>query len=176
MSNPSEPSSTSSDSSGEHPANPDEALIASFYDAFAQRDAEGMVACYHRDVVFTDPGFGTLRGQSAGDMWRMLCRAGKDLKVVASDIQAAHGRGSAHWVADYTFSTGRKVHNIVDAEFDFAEGLIIRHTDTFDFDAWVAQAFGLPGRVIGYVPVVPELSMQRLARMQLKRFQAPQHK
>lgn len=158
------------------PANPDEALIERFYDAFAKRDAEAMVACYHRDIVFTDPGFGTLRGQDAGDMWRMLCRAGKDLKVAASDIHAAHGRGGAHWIADYTFSTGRKVHNVVDAHFDFAEGLIIRHTDDFNFDAWVAQAFGLPGKIAGYVPVVPELSMQRLARMQLKRFQAAQRK
>lgn len=154
--------------------NPDEQLIERFYEAFSKRDAEAMVACYHRDIVFTDPGFGTLRGDSAGDMWRMLCRAGKDLKVEASDIDAAHGRGHAHWVADYTFATGRKVHNVVDATFDFAEGLIIRHTDVFDFDAWAAQAFGLPGKVVGYVPVVPELSMQRLARLQLKRFQSSQ--
>ncbi len=157
-------------------ADPGEQLIKRFYDAFAQRDAEAMVACYHRDIVFTDPAFGTLRGEAAGDMWRMLCKTGKDLEVVASGIDAAHGRGHAHWVADYTFSTGRKVHNVVDANFDFAEGLIIRHTDDFDFDTWAAQAFGLPGKVVGYVPVVPELSMQRLARMQLKRFQQSRRK
>lgn len=152
--------------------NSEEQLIARFYEAFAERDAEAMAACYHRDVVFTDPAFGTLRGQTASDMWRMLCRAGKDLKVSATNIEAAHGHGQAHWEADYTFATGRKVHNVVDATFDFAEGLIIRHTDAFNFDAWAAQAFGLPGKVVGYVPVVPELSMQRLARLQLKRFQS----
>ena len=159
-----------------HSPNAQEKLIRRFYDAFAQRDAEAMIACYHCDIVFTDPAFGTLRGQAVGDMWRMLCKAGKDLKVQASDIQAEHGRGQAHWVADYTFSTGRKVHNVVDAHFDFAEGLIIRHTDDFNFDTWFAQAFGLPGKVAGYIPVLPEFSMQRLARMQLKRFEAARSK
>lgn len=154
----------------------EEQLIRTFYSAFAQRDAEAMAACYHRDIAFTDPAFGTLRGDSVGDMWRMLCRSGKDLEVTATGIDASDGRGHAHWIADYTFSTGRKVHNVVDASFDFAEGLIIRHIDRFNFDVWAAQAFGIPGKVVGYVPVVPELSMQRLARMQLKRFQQSHRK
>ena len=151
-------------------------LIATFYDAFSRRDAEAMVACYHPDVVFSDPAFGTLRGESAGDMWRMLCKSGKDLKVSASEIHADHGRGRAHWDAYYTFATGRKVHNVVDARFDFSQGLIVRHTDDFNFDRWAAQAFGLPGKILGYVPVVPEFSMQQLARLQLKRFQDSRRK
>ena len=153
-----------------------EKLISEFYQAFSRRDAEAMVACYHPDIVFHDPAFGTLRGESAGDMWRMLCRSGKDLVVSASDIHASDGRGRAHWEADYTFGTGRKVHNVVDSRFDFAEGLIIRHTDDFNFDKWSAQAFGLPGKIVGYVPVLPEFSMQRLAGLQLKRFQDSRRK
>lgn len=147
-------------------------LITKFYEAFALRDAETMASCYHPDVVFKDPGFGVLRGEQAGDMWRMLCKAGKDLKVYASNISVVNGRGAAHWEADYTFATKRKVHNIIDAEFDFADGLIIRHTDSFDFARWAGQAFGLPGAVIGRVPVVPQVVMQELARKQLARFQA----
>ena len=75
-----------------------------------------------------------------------------------------------------TFGTGRKVHNVVDSRFDFADGLIIRHTDDFNFDKWAAQAFGLPGKIVGYVPVLPEFSMQRLAGLQLKRFQDSRRK
>lgn len=152
--------------------NPEEQVVADFYQAFARRDAEAMVACYHEDVVFQDPAFGQLRGKDAGDMWRMLCKIGKDLVVTSSDISAQSGRASAHWEADYTFATGRKVHNVVDAEFDFADGLIIRHTDSFDFDRWAGQAFGLPGAIVGRVPMLPEFTMQQLGRLQLRRFQA----
>lgn len=72
-----------------------EVVITRFYDCFAQRDAEGMAACYADDVVFTDPAFGELRGERARDMWRMLCRTGKDLQVVASGISAEGDTGSA---------------------------------------------------------------------------------
>lgn len=152
--------------------NPDEQVIADFYQAFADRDAEGMVSCYHQDVVFQDPAFGQLRGKDAGDMWRMLCKLGKDLAVRSSDIHAKSGRGGAHWEADYTFATGRKVHNVVDAEFDFADGLIIRHTDSFDFARWAGQAFGPAGAIVGRVPILPEFTMQKLGRLQLRKFQA----
>ena len=38
--------------------------------------------------------------------------------------------GRAHWEADYTFSsTGRKVHNVIDATFEFEGGLIRAHRD-----------------------------------------------
>jgi hypothetical protein len=36
------------------------------------------------------------------------------------------------------------VLNIIDAEFEFnSEGLIIKHTDTFNFYAWAKQALGI---------------------------------
>ena len=130
----------------------------------------------HSALCAVNPVFTNLNGSEPGDMWRMLCRSGKDLVVSASDIHASDGRGRAHWEADYTFGTGRKVHNVVDSRFDFADGLIIRHTDDFNFDKWSAQAFGLPGKIVGYVPVLPEFSMQRLAGLQLKRFQDSRRK
>ncbi len=150
------------------------ALIATFYEAFALGDAEAMVACYHRDVVFTDPAFGQLRGDDARNMWRMLCRSSKDLTVAASDITAADGRGQAHWEADYTFSTGRKVHNVIDAEFDFAEGLIIRHTDSFDLVRWSGQAFGMAGGLVARVPVLPQAALQQLTQRQLASYSTKQ--
>lgn len=149
-------------------------LITDFYAAFSRRDAEAMVACYHDEVTFADPAFGQLRGRDAGDMWRMLCLLGKDLRVRASSVSAEHGRGQAHWEADYTFVTRRRIHNVVDAEFDFAEGLILRHTDNFDFGRWAGQAFGPPGAVIGRIPVLPAAVMQTVSRAQLRRFQVSQ--
>lgn len=147
-------------------------MIQRFYDCFAQRDAEGMAACYSDDVVFRDPAFGELHGERARDMWRMLCRNGKDLTVVASGISTTPQGGAAHWEADYTFSaTGRRVHNVVDAKFVLADGLITRHMDSFSFAVWSSQAFGPVGGMLGRTPVLP-FFLKRMANRQLDQFQA----
>ena len=148
----------------------DHDVITRFYEAFARRDGDAMASCYADDVTFRDPAFGQLHGERARDMWRMLCRAGKDLEVRASGIEASDDRGRAHWEADYTFSaTGRRVHNVVDARFVLRDGLIVEHIDTFDFGAWAGQAFGPAGSVLGRTPVLPFV-MRRLANRQLDGF------
>ena len=135
--------------------NAHEELINAFYSAFQKKDAEAMVACYHPDITFSDPVFQELKGVHAGNMWRMLSSRGSDLAVEYRDVRADDAKGSAHWEARYTFttgstgSTGRKVHNIIDAEFTFADGKIIRHTDRFSLSAWAGQALGLPGKLLG---------------------------
>ena len=126
--------------------------IETFYKAFTNLDANTMVSCYHDDIIFEDPAFGILKGERAKAMWQMLCQSqkGKDFKVVVSDIKGNAINGSAHWEAYYTFSkTGRKVHNKIDAEFVFKEGLIIKHTDKFNLHNWAKQAMGLKGLMVG---------------------------
>jgi ketosteroid isomerase-like protein len=126
-------------------------LIRSFYEAFGRRDHEAMAACYHPDVHFSDPVFPDLVGDEARAMWHMLCDQGQDLVVRASDITADGDTGSAHWEATYTFTpTGRKVHNRIDASFEFSDGLIIRHVDSFDLWKWLRMAVGWSGSVVGW--------------------------
>lgn len=130
------------------------ALLDRFYQALQQRDGDAMTACYHPDVHFTDPVF-DLRGERAGGMWRMLCRRGKDLTVEFRDIEADDKEGRAHWEARYTFSlTGRTVHNVIDAAFEFRDGKIVRHVDTFDFWRWSGMALGAKGKLLGWLPLV----------------------
>ena len=110
-------------------------LIKQFYESCAELDAEGMVECYHSEILFEDPAFGPLKGEKAKNMWRMLCASqkGKDFRVEFKDIEADEQNGSAHWEAYYTFSkTGRKVHNIINARFRLADGKIIEHVDHFE--------------------------------------------
>jgi ketosteroid isomerase-like protein len=134
---------------------PNEALIDRFYRAFQARDAATMGACYHAEVVFSDPVFPELRGGAAGAMWAMLCARAKDLDVVFGDVRADDVRGQAHWEARYTFSpTGRHVHNVIDATFDFRDGLIVRHVDRFGFWRWARQALGATGWLLGGTPIV----------------------
>jgi ketosteroid isomerase-like protein len=128
-------------------------VIERFYEAFTRRDAEEMVACYHADVRFSDPVFGTLDSARAKDMWRMLCARGKDLEISFSNVTADDERGAAHWEARYTFTgTGRLVHNVIEARFEFADGKIKQHHDTFDLWRWCGMALGPIGRVFGWLP------------------------
>ena len=126
--------------------------IQSFYQAFADHDAEKMVSFYSDDIEFTDPAFGTLKGERAKNMWRMLLESqkGKKFDVVFSDVKEDNTSGSAHWEAKYLFSqTGRSVHNKIDATFVIKDGKIVKHVDQFDTRKWASQAMGLKGWLLG---------------------------
>jgi ketosteroid isomerase-like protein len=127
------------------------ASIERFYAAFARRDAETMSACYAPGAHFVDPVF-DVSGAEIGAMWAMLCERGIDLRVEARDIVADGERGSAHWEAHYTFTqTGRPVHNVIDATFEFdGAGRIVRHQDTFDLWRWSRMALGARGTAFGW--------------------------
>ena len=128
-------------------------IIENFYRAFDNLDTESMIDCYHQDIKFEDPAFGVLKGEKAKNMWRMLCKSqkGKDFKVKASNIVYNNMKGTADWEAYYTFSkTGRKVHNVISAEFEFKDGKIINHFDQFDLYKWSKQALGLKGLLLGW--------------------------
>jgi ketosteroid isomerase-like protein len=149
-------------------------LISRFYAAFARQDGDTMAACYAPDVHFWDPVFTDLRGEEARAMWRMLTGRAKDLDVTLSEYEAVNERGSAHWLADYTFSTGRRVHNDVHAEFRFEHDLISEHRDSFSFYAWARQALGPVGLALGWTPILRG-KVQRQARAGLDEYlaQAP---
>lgn len=134
---------------------PNAQLITNFYTAFNNRDPKSMIACYHPQVVFTDPVFQTLQAKEAKTMWAMLLGRSQDIRVEFSNVQANDTTGSAHWDATYTFTTtGRKVINRIDAAFEFKDGLIYRHTDSFDLWKWASQALGPRGQLLGWAPPV----------------------
>ncbi len=135
-------------------AHPNAELIQRFYDAFGRHDGDAMAACYAPDARFSDPVFTDLRGEEPGAMWRMLCARAQDLTVQLPEHRADDTTGSAHWLADYTFRTGRRVHNDIHARFAFAGGLIAEHHDAFSFYAWARQALGPAGLVLGWTPIV----------------------
>ena len=153
-------------------AHPNAELIERFYAAFGRRDGEAMAACYTPDASFSDPVFTDLRGREPGAMWRMLTSRGTDLEIRLVEHDAGDDTGSAHWLADYTFTqTGRKVHNDVQAEFRFEDGLIADHRDRFDFYAWARQAMGPTGLLLGWTPVIKGATRKR-ARAGLDEFMA----
>ncbi len=151
---------------------PNAELINSFYQAFQRLDAEAMAACYSADVRFSDPVFVDLQGREAGDMWRMLCTRAVDFSLTFDGVEADDQLGSAHWTARYTFSqTGRTVVNSIRAEFVFAGGRIVEHHDHFNLWRWSAQALGLKGWLLGWLPAV-QGAIRAQARRGLAGFQA----
>ena len=130
-----------------------EETIERLYAAFAERDGAAMTACYAPGAHFRDPAFGDLEGDDIGAMWRMLTGRARDLEITLRDHEADEGAGTAHWIARYTFSTGRKVENDVHARFKFDhDGLITDHVDDFDFRRWASQALGPKGHLVALLP------------------------
>ena len=130
-------------------------LINRLYAALTASNGTAMGACYADDARFSDPVFRNLDASGVRTMWAMLCSQAADLTVEVSGVEADDTRGKARWVATYTFSkTGRKVRNVIDAEFEFRDGLIVRHTDRFDLWRWAGMALGLKGTLLGWTPLV----------------------
>lgn len=152
--------------------NTNEQIIEEFYAAFAAQNAETMASCYHPNIVFEDPAFGKLEGQDVSDMWHMLIeRAKGNLKVEFSNIKADARKGTAQWTAIYHFSkTNRKVVNKIAASFEFKDGLIIKHTDSFDFWNWAKQALGTTGVLLGWSSFLRK-KVQHQALESLRKYQ-----
>ena len=151
---------------------PNAILIQRFYEGFQEKNYRQMGECYHDSATFQDPVFTLKNGKEARAMWHFLCTNGKDLKVIFSDVQADDHQGSAHWEATYTFSgTGRKVHNVIDAKFEFKDGKIIVHKDSFKFYKWTRMALGTTGTLLGWTPLVKN-KVRGTAMGGLKKFMA----
>jgi limonene-1,2-epoxide hydrolase len=144
---------------------PNHAVVEAFYACFARRDFAGMAACYDPEVEFSDPVFTRLKGQEAKDMWEMLCKRGKDLEITFHVLRADASGAAVHWEARYTFSgSGRKVHNIIEAEFELRQGKIVRHRDRFDLWRWTRMALGAKGVLLGWLPAVQNAVRAQAAR------------
>lgn len=152
--------------------NDSERLIGRLYAALGRCDGEAMADCYTRGASFSDPVFPALAGAEVGDMWRMLCHRAGAMRVEVTNIVADDATGSADWQAWYEFAdTGRRVHNLIHAEYQFRDGRIFAHVDEFDLWRWSRQALGLPGLLLGWTPPLQRRVRQQAASS-LARFRA----
>ncbi|TDD75641.1 nuclear transport factor 2 family protein [Flavobacterium caseinilyticum] len=148
-----------------------EKILIKFYTAFSNADSATMCECYHSKIEFRDPVFGLLQKDDVCQMWKMLiARSRENIKVEFSDVKADEYIGSAHWMATYNFSkTNRKVVNVIQAQFQFKDGLIIKHTDDFDIWKWSKQAFGFTGYILGWTGFFQK-KLQQKALLSLKEY------
>ncbi len=149
--------------------NPNSQLLHRFYTAFQQLDWRTMADCYHPDARFSDPAF-TLAGTEIGMMWRMLCERAQNFELEFQLGDADEQHGTVSWQATYLFSTtGRKVENRIEASITFKDGLIYEHRDRFNFWRWSRQALGVPGLLLGWMPLMRHKVSQQ-AHSQLNKF------
>lgn len=147
-----------------------EQQLTDFYTAFSKKDYKTMQQCYADNAVFNDPVFKNLTADEVRAMWEMFCLRGKDLQITFSDVQADDHKGTATWVAHYTFSaTRRKVKNTITANVVFENGKIVRHTDNFSFYTWARQAFGVTGILLGWTNFFKN-KVQNAAKQSLMRY------
>jgi len=145
--------------------------IEALYAALDRGDGEAMAALYAPQATFSDPVFVGLSDGEPGDMWRMLTSRAQDMSVELVGRDAEDDRGTAHWVARYTFGqTGRPVVNDVRSLFRFdGTGRIVDQQDDFDFWRWARQALGRSGLLLGWTPVLQHQVRDR-ARAGLEAF------
>ena len=147
-----------------------EELIKTFYNAFSKHDFRAMQKCYHDEVEFFDPVFQNLNNKKVKAMWHMLCENGKDLQIDFGNIGIFDSSAKVTWNAVYTFSkSGKIVHNKIEANFHFKDGLIIQHTDEFDLWHWARMALGLPGILLGWSGLMQN-KIRHMAGKQLEHF------
>lgn len=147
------------------------ATLEKFYKAFQNHDAAKMAECYHEDVIFNDPVFKNLNHKEVTSMWEMLIKRSKgNLEIDFHSVMGDEELAQCIWEADYEFSkTGNPVHNIIHASMEFKDGLIIKHTDEFDFWRWSKMALGLTGILLGWSPMIRK-KVQKVARMSLDKY------
>ncbi|MFV5692120.1 nuclear transport factor 2 family protein [Flavobacterium sp. LT1R49] len=155
---------------------PNEKTLIKFYTAFNNGDVSTMCECYHPKIKFRDPIFDLLKENDVCQMWKMLIEKGKgNTKIKFSDIKADQYIGSVRWIATYKFSkTNRTVVNEIQAQFQFKDGLIIKHTDDFDIWKWSKQAFGIKGYLFGWTGYFQN-KIQQQALLSLKKYKKTKH-
>lgn len=145
--------------------------IEKFYTAFSKGDAAGMVECYDDNIVFTDPAFGTLKGDRAKAMWQMLLSNKDSAVTVTFDVlESSASHGKVNWEAKYLFGPSkRKVHNKITATLKLKDGKIVEHTDEFNRWRWSRMALGFKGLLLGWTPIVAK-AVNKTANSKLDKF------
>lgn len=127
-----------------------------FYEAFQKHDAAAMSSLYHPDARFSDPVFQNLDQKEVQGMWHMLIeRSNGNLEIEFHSLMGDDQMAQCTWEAKYQFSkTKRDIHNVIHSTMEFKDGLILKHTDQFDFWRWSKMALGTSGVLLGWSPMV----------------------
>jgi ketosteroid isomerase-like protein len=126
-------------------------VLTRLFTALDRHDHPAMAACYAENASFRDIAF-NLKGKTRiHAMWHMICDG--DIKTTFKIDEVDDRTAFVTVVDDYTFrAKGRKVHNVIQSRFRFANGAIVEQHDSCDSRKWASMAIGgvggfLAGRI-----------------------------
>ena len=142
-------------------------LLQKFYNSFSEGNAKGMIDCYHENITFHDPAFGTLRGKRAKAMWELLLsKKDNNASLCYKILEVNDKHAKVNWTAHYKYGPKkRKVVNNVTANFEFKEAKILKHTDDFNLWTWSKQALGTSGYLLGWSSYMRDQIQQKTGNL-----------
>lgn len=141
-------------------------LLEKLFTCLNNKDHAGMAKCYQPDAIFKDIAFDLHGQKQIHAMWHMISES--DLKATFKIIEVNDDIGRVQLIDDYTFrDTGRPVHNEIQSDFRFRDGLIIEHLDSCDSLKWGIQALG-PAK--GFISWLKPSIRQAKAKEKLEKF------
>jgi len=127
-----------------------EKTIHQFFRALENRDYETLLSCYSNNAVYNNPIMGLLDIETAKAMWELVCTCIPDLKTNYSDIQELDEEyATCLWEEEYIYNENL-IYIKKKAYFRFENGLIIEHTDGFNFYDWCKRINGVVGWLFGW--------------------------
>jgi ketosteroid isomerase-like protein len=151
-------------------------VATTFFEAFAQLNANAMCECYQKTAVFNDPVFGLLHYHELTAMWQMLCSNATNFSLqYETPVTVDNEYVTVNWVARYTFSaTGKAVVNKVKSFIRIQNGYITEQSDAFKLSKWAAQALGIKGLLFGWSGFVQK-RIRKNARKALEHYMEQGH-
>jgi hypothetical protein len=129
---------------------PNQNIIHQFFQSLENRDYKKLQSCYAENAVYNNQVMGLLDIDSTKAMWQLLCTCIPDLKTSYSNIQELDEEyATCLWEEKYT-DNGKLILKKNKAYFRIQDGLIIEHTDGFNFYDWCKQNYGLVGYLFGW--------------------------
>ncbi|ANH80850.1 cyclase [Niabella ginsenosidivorans] len=128
-------------------------IIDRFFTAFGNLNDRDLNALYSDDVIYSDPLFGLLQGQQVKEKWELVCKSVKELQLtVIKKEEIDHEYATCQWKAEYvSASTGKPVIFYSKSFMRFADGRITEHSEGFRLTQWIAQVYGIKGRLFGWL-------------------------
>ena len=145
---------------------PNEKTIHQFFKALENRDYKTMQNCYEKSAVYNNQVMGLLDFGSTKAMWQQMCTSLTNLETSYTTIQELDEEyATCLWEEQY-INNGKLISKKNKAYFRFENGLIIEHTDGFNFYDWCKQTKGVVGWLFGWSTFMQK-RIQKKARTSL---------
>jgi ketosteroid isomerase-like protein len=124
-----------------------------FFRAIQARAADEVAKAYTPDALFDAPIIGHVEGREIGELWRAFFWHTQAFTLDFTITGAEGNKAFVEWSTEHRFcEKGRHVQLQGASALTLQSGRIRFHHTMFDRHRWSAQALGLSGYVLSYLP------------------------